>query len=432
MKKLALKNTAKALVATLALASSTWLGAQTVTLDKVVAVVDDDVVMASELQQRLISISRKLQASNTELPPMEVLQSQILERLIVERLQLQMGARANVNIDDRELNQAIERIRQGNKLTAEEFEQQLAQEGLSLDTLREEIRREMIINRVQQGSVNRRIRISEQEIDNFLASTEGKFWTSPDYQLGHILVSMPSGASAEEINQAETKARDLHQQLTNGADFKQLAVTHSAGQNALQGGDLGWRKTAQLPGLFADVVPTLQKGQISEPFRSAAGFHILKLYDQRGGGEQLVEQSKVRHILVKPSAILTDDQAYQKLMRIKAQIEGGADFAEKAREHSEDIGSMLSGGDLGWSMPGQFVPEFESMMKQIDVGQISVPFRSQFGWHILQVQERRKEDMSGAMMRNQARNLLRKRRFEEELQSWLREIRDKAYIEIKI
>ncbi len=415
-----------------ALAASLGLGAQTITLDKVVAVVDDDVVMASELQQRLISITHKLQAANTELPPMDVLQSQILERLIIEQLQLNLGERANVSIDDSQLNQAIARIRQGNKLSEEAFAQQLAQEGMTLADLREEIRREMIINRVQQGSVNRRIKISEQEIDSFLASTEGKFWTSPDYQLGHILIALPSGASAAEIDSTKAKADQLHRELETGADFRKLAVANSAGQNALQGGDLGWRKLAQLPALFADEVPKLTKGGVSKPFRSAAGFHILKLYDQRGGGEQLVEQSKVRHILVKPSAILSDDQAYQKLKRLKARIEAGEDFAALAKEHSEDIGSMLSGGDLGWSMPGQFVPEFESMIKQVNVGEVSVPFRSQFGWHILQVQERRQEDMSETMIRNQAANLLRKRRFEEELQSWLQEIRDEAYVEIML
>ena len=422
----------RGLFATLALAASGWLHAETITLDKIVAVVDDDVVMASELHLRLSSIARKLQASQTELPPLDVLQSQVLEHLIVERLQLQMAGRGRVRVEDAELNQALARIRQGNQLSEAEFAQQLALEGMTPGMLREEIRREMLLNRVQQGQVNRRIRISEQEVDNFLGSTEGKFWTSPDYHLSHLLVAIPSGASADEIAAAEAKAQDLFEKASQGADFKQMAVAHSAGQNALEGGDLGWRKRAQLPSLFADVAPTLKVGDVSAPFRSAAGFHMLKLNEQRGGGERLVEQSKVRHILVKPSAILSDAEARDKLVDIKRQISEGADFAALAKENSEDIGSMLSGGDLGWSMPGQFVPEFEATMNQIAVNEISPPFRSQFGWHILQVQEKRKEDMSEAMIRNQAKTLLRKRRFEEELEIWLREIRDEAYVEIKL
>jgi len=277
--------------------------------------------------------------------------------------------------------------------------------------------------------VNRRINVSQAEIDGFLASQEGKFWASPDYLLGHILVpvgSTNSVAAAEEI------ADKLQQELLDGADFRNIAVANSSGQNALNGGDMGWRKVAQLPTLFAEVVPTLSAGDVSSPFKSPAGFHILKLYEQRGGGEQLVDQAKVRHILIKPSEILTNDEAHAKLLGVRQKIIDGADFAEQAKEYSEDIGSMLSGGDLGWSLPGQFVPEFESMMGQIEIGEVSVPFRSQFGWHILQVQERRSEDMSENMMRNQASNLLRKRRFEEELQVWLQEIRDEAFVEITL
>jgi len=342
-----------------------------------------------------------------------------------------MAERAGATISDAELNQAMERMRQGNKLSPEQFKQQLIQEGMTLSTLREQIRREMTINRVQQGRVNRRIKISEQEIDNFLNSKEGEFWRSPDYRLGHIMIPVSQTAPSEEVEQAKVKVEGIFQQLQKGADFKQLAIANSSGQNALKGGDLGWRKTAQLPGLFAKVVPTLKVGDTTEPFRSAAGFHLLRLYEQKGGGEQMVEQSKVRHILIKPSTILSDAEAHEKLEGIRQQILDGGDFKALAKEHSEDIGSMLSGGDLGWSTPGQFVPEFEKAMGETGVGQISEPFRSQFGWHILKVDERRNQDMSERVIRNQASNILRKRRFEEELQNWLREIRNEAYVEIK-
>jgi len=404
--------------------------AEKIILDRVVAIVDDDVVMASELQSRLLTITRSLQASNTEVPPLDVMKSQVLERLIVEQLQLQMAKRANVQISDEELNQAIGRIQQGNKLTKEQFLEQLAKDGMTIEALRHDIRRELVLNRVQQGSVNRRINISKQEVDGFLASQEGKFWASPDYLLGHILIATSSDKAVQIA--AEEKANKLQKQLLDGADFRNTAVGNSSGQNALNGGDMGWRKIAQLPSLFADIVPSLAAGDVSAPFESPAGFHILKLYEQRGGGEQLIDQAKVRHILVKPSEILSNDEAHAKLLGIRQSIIDGADFAEQAKEHSEDIGSMLSGGDLGWSLPGQFVPEFESMMGQIEINDVSVPFRSQFGWHILQVQERRSEDMSENMRRNQASNLLRKRRFDEELQIWLQEIRDEAFVEITL
>ncbi|WP_439133247.1 peptidylprolyl isomerase [Pseudomaricurvus sp.] len=405
--------------------------AQTVPLDEVVAVVDDDVVMASELNQRMRMVVSQLRANNTQLPPLDVLRGQILEQLITESLELQMGRRAGVEISDRQIDDTINRMRQANNLSQAEFEQKLAQDGISVNDLRDQIRRDMIIEQVQRGSVNRRIQVSEQEVKNFLKSKQGRFWSSPDYNLGHIMIGVSSTADNAALKQAQDQADALYQQLKNGADFRQLAVAQSQGQNALKGGDLGWRKSAQLPDLFADNIVDLPVGDVTEPLRSGAGFHILKLYDKRGPKEQVIEQSKVRHILIKPSAILTDEQARQQLADIRQQILDGADFGEMARQHSEDVGSMLSGGDLGWSLPGKFVPEFERTIDNTAIGDISEPFRSQFGWHILQVEERRQQDMSETVRMNQAQQLLRKQRFEEERINWLREIRDKAYVEIK-
>ncbi|BFM17818.1 peptidylprolyl isomerase [Maricurvus nonylphenolicus] len=431
MKKQTMLKAIKTLTAGALLSASLFTQAQTIALDKVIAVVDDDVVMASELHQRMSMLATQLQANNTELPPPEVMQQQLLEHLIVESLQLQIGQRVGVTITDAELDQAIDRMKKANKLNHEQFIAKLKQDRLTLNSVREQIRRDMIIEQVQRGSVNRRIKISEQEIDNFLRSKEGELFSSPDYNLGHIFVGVASSASKDEITQAENKASYLHEQLQAGADFRQLAVANSNGQNALKGGDLGWRKSAQMPEIFADAIADISKGEITEPLRSGAGFHILKLYDKRGGGLQMIEQSKVRHILVKPSTILSDEEARQELVDIRQQIIDGEDFGEMAREHSEDVGSMLSGGDLGWSLPGKFVPAFEAAMDSTDVGDISEPFRSQFGWHILQVEERRQQDMSDTVKRNQARNLLRGRRFEEERINWLREIRDEAYVDIK-
>lgn len=431
MKKNIMLKTLKTLAATALLGASMFTQAQTIALDKVIAVVDDDVVMASELNQRLVMLATQLQASNTELPPQDVMQQQLLEHLIVESLQLQIGDRVGVSITDAELDQAIDRMKKANQLNHEQFLAKLKQDRLSLNSVREQIRRDMIIEQVQRGSVNRRIRISEQEIDNFLKSKEGELFSSPDYNLGHIFIGLSSSAGQDEITQAQAKADDLYQKLQTGAEFRQMAVANSNGQNALKGGDLGWRKSAQMPELFADAIATLSKNELTEPLRSGAGFHILKLYDVRGGGEQIIEQAKVRHILIKPSTILSNEEAQQQLADIRQQIIDGEDFAEMAREHSEDVGSMLSGGDLGWSLPGKFVPAFEAAMDSSDVGEISEPFRSQFGWHILQVEERRQQDMSDTVKRNQARNLLRGRRFEEERINWLREIRDEAYVDIK-
>ncbi|WP_299774000.1 peptidylprolyl isomerase [uncultured Pseudoteredinibacter sp.] len=425
-------KTVKSLIAGLGLSLSAGAFAQTIALDKVVAIVDNDVVMASELQQQMAMISKRLEAQNTELPPQDVLRDQVLEHLIRERLQLQMGQRAGVEISEQEINQATGRMAASGGLNMEQFQQQLWSDGMSMAQFKERLRREMLINRVQKGSVNRRIHVSDQEIDNFLESQEGKFWVSPDYQLGHILISLSAGADEETVDDAKAKAERLYQQLNDGANFKELAIANSNGQMALQGGDLGWRKTSQLPSLLAEAVPNMKKGDVSEPIRSDAGFHILKLYNQRGGEETIVEQSKVRHILVKPSTILSDKEAFEKITHIREELEAGADFNELAKNHSEDIGSMLSGGDLGWSTPGQFVPEFEATMNDIEVGKVSEPFRSQFGWHILKVDERRQQDFTDTVIRNQAANIIRKRRFEEELPNWLQEIRDEAYVEVKL
>jgi len=298
-------------------------------------------------------------------------------------------------------------------------------------TVRREITNEIIIMRVQQGRVMRRIRISEQELNNFLNSEEGRLVTSADVNLGQILFSVPSSSSTDETAAIVGKLNDVEQQIKDGADFRQLAIANSDDQTALQGGDLGWRKMAQLPGVFIEAVEAMEVGQVSQPIRSAAGFHLLKLYDRRGGEEKLIEQHFARHILVKPNQIRDEAATIQLLKDLRQSVQEGADFATLSKEHSEDPGSALKGGELGWSMPGMFVPEFEETMSSIALNEVSEPFRSQFGWHILQVTDRRMEDFSENILRNGAENLLRQRKFSEELQVWLQEIRDEAFIEIK-
>ncbi len=406
--------------------------AQLQLLDKIAAVVNDDVIMASELQEQVAIIYQRISASGTQPPPQEVLIPQVLEKLIQDRLQLSMGLRAGVKISDAELNQAMARLAQQQDLGLDEFLAIAAREGLNPAALKAQMKDEMIIARVQQSQVQRRFTVSDQDIDNFLKSEEGKFLSSPDVNVGHILLPVSSGADKETLQQVLDKAENLRQQASNGADFRQLAIAHSTGQNALQGGDIGWRKSAQLPGIFATVLAELQPGDVSAPIRSDAGLHLLKLYDRRGNTEELIQQSMVRHILIKPNEIRSEEDARTMLLDLRARIAAGEDFAELARQFSEDNGSALNGGSVGWSVPGQFVPQFEQAIEQAQINVVSEPFRTQFGWHILEVTERRHQDFSTEIMRNQAQNVLRQRKFEEELPIWLQEIRDEAFIDIKL
>lgn len=405
---------------------------KTVALDRVVAIVDDDVVLESEFKTRKASILERLQGQYQQLPPEDVLNKQILEQLILERIELGLAKRYEINVDESEIDQAIGRIAQKNNTSVDKLETELKSQGLTMAGLRQQLRNDLTINHLQQGVVNSRIKISDQDIDNFLASSDGKYATSPDYHIGHILISVSSSADADTVAAAEKQANEIYEKLQKGADFAQMAISYSKDQAALQGGDIGWRKLAQLPELFGDEMSKLKTGEVSKPFRSPAGFHILKNMEQRGGGATMVEQTHARHILIKTSEIVDDRQARETLLALRERIEKGEDFAKLAREYSEDTGSMLSGGDLGWSTPGMFVPAFEEAMANTSVGNISRPFKSQFGWHILQVLERKKTDMSDRMKRNQAANVLRSRRFDEEFQLWLTEIRDDAYVEIKL
>lgn len=408
--------------------------AQTITLDRIAAIVDDDVVMESELNSQLRTITARLQSqeeSQQQLPPEDVLKAQILEHLVVQQLQLQMASRAGATVEDAEVNASLTEMQQRSNLSPEDFLAQLKSQGLSIENLREDIRRELLITNVQRGVLLSRIQITEHDVNSFLKSKEGQFWNSPDYLLAHILIPLNTSASEEQVQATLDRAIELRQQILDGADFGQIATTYSGGQNALQGGDLGWRKAAQLPQLFAEQITTLNVGDTSEPFRSDAGFHMLKIREQRGGEKQLVEQTKVSHIILIPSIILSDVEAKRQLADIRKQIVNGADFAELAKEHSED-GSAISGGDLGWTTPGNFYPEFEVVMNETAIGEMSEPFETRGGIHILKIEDRRQEDMSEEFKRSQARNLLMGRQFEEELPIWLQEIRDSAYVEIKL
>jgi len=319
-----------------------------------------------------------------------------------------------------------------NNLSIDQYIDQLTMEGTSLSIIREEVRHELIIMRVQQASIMRRIRVSDQELNNFLNSEEGQLVSSPDVNIGQILLAVSSNASKASIDRVSNQAMDLYQQIQDGKDFKELALSYSMDQSALQGGDLGWRNMAQLPKIFSQEIDLLTLGTVSEPIRSGAGFHLIKLYDRRGGDAKLIEQNLVRHILLEPNALRNKLETKKFLQQIKNQVLAGEDFEQLAKAHSEDKSSALDGGNLGWSTPGMFVPEFEATMNNIAIGEISEPFESQFGWHILQVTDRRQQDFSEEILRNRAQNLIRQRKYDEELQVWLQEIKDEAFIEIKI
>ncbi len=415
----------------LLLCGTAWAEVQP--LDRVVAIVDNDVIMASQLERRLEEVQQNLARRGGEQPPREQLAQQVLERLIVENLQLQMGERSGIRIGDEELNQALATIAQRNNLSLEQFRAALARDGLSYDEAREQVRREMIISRVRQRRVAERIQVSDQEVKNFLASDLGKLQLSEEFRLANILIPLGEGASAQSIQDAERQAREIHAQLTRGADFARMAAARSGSENALEGGEIGWRKAAQLPPPFDSMIGALGVGEVTEPVRTPAGFIILKLLDKRGGDSGVLrEEVHVRHILLKPSEIRSDAETRQLAERLYERLQGGEDFAALAKSFSEDPGSALNGGDLNWVEPGSLVPEFRQVMADSPVGRVSQPFRSPFGWHVLEVLDRRTSDASGEAREQQALNLLRNRKYDEELQNWLRQIRSEAYVETRL
>jgi peptidyl-prolyl cis-trans isomerase SurA len=423
--------TIKKITLMLGLCASLAAHADVKTLDKVVAIVDDDIIMNSELQRRLELVKGQTSKAKVTLPDTAQLRAQVLERLIVESIQLQIAERAGMRLSDQELTQTIEKIAQQNKMNMAQFKKALEADGVDYNEAREQIRREKITAEVQRYRVGSQIQISEQDIDNFLRSSQGQTATAEEYHLLHIMVQVPSQPSRDDLKKAEARATDMVKQLNNGANFKQMAIALSEGRNALNGGDLGWRKAAELPSIFADVVPAMQNGAIAGPIKSSSGFHIIKLEEKRGGTQVLVDQTAVRHILIKPNE-LRDDKASAALCKeIYDRIKAGDDFAALAKQYSDDPGSALAGGDLGWVNPGDMVPEFDRTMANTPQGHISKPFATQYGWHILQVTGQRKQDMGQQIQKNQARQFLYSRRFEEELPVWLRQIRSEAYVEIK-
>ncbi len=400
-------------------------------LDRIAAIVDNDVVMLSQYQTRLKEVQQTLSKRGVEVPPDDVLRQQVMERLIIDAIQLQIAERSGIRVSDEELSASLATIAERNGLTQKEFEQALAADGLSLEDAREQIRNEMIISRVRQYRVTERIQVTDQEVQNFLASDLGKMQLAEEYELANILVPVPDGATSAELDQAQKTVATIVQKLKNGGDFSQLAISYSASENALEGGDMGWRRAAQLPPPFDRLVGEMSIGQVTEPTRTAGGIIMLKLLDKRGDQVMYRDEVHVRHILLTPSEIRSPEATQKLANRLYERLRSGEDFAALAKQFSEDPGSALNGGDMNWVDPSSVVPEFREEMARTAIGQLSKPFASQFGWHVLQVLDRRSTDSSAQMREQQALNLLRNRKYDEELQTWLGQIRDEAYVEIK-
>ena len=401
-------------------------------IDRVVAVVDSGVIMESQLNTRVEEILFRLKSDKAELPPLNLLEEQVLDRLIIEEIQLQLAERAGVKISDSELNQTLSRVSAQNNLSLEDFRIKLEEDGTSYKAFRDTIRKELIIQRVQRGRVGSKVDISEQEIENFINSEEGKSQLAEQYNVQHILLSVKSGLTKVEIEAIENNANLLIKRLGDGESFEKLAASYSSAQEALEGGFLGWRTSAELPSLFAEVITELKVGDVALPVRSGAGFHILKLSDKRGNTVKFLDQTLARHILVQPSEIRTENQARELINKIYERLSNGEDFKQLARQFSEDPGSKMDGGELGWSNPGDYDPAFETTLNATEIGKLSKPVKSSFGWHVIEVMDRRNEDVSQEEQKNRAYQIIYKRKFEQELQSTLIELRAEAYVDIKL
>ena len=401
-------------------------------IDRIIAVVDQTVITESELRNRIKVVSSQLEKQGTQPPPEKVLEKQILERLISDHLQLQFAAQTGLRVDDTQLDKTIERIAEQNKMGIDDFRKVLEQDGISFRKFREDIRNEIIITRLREREVDNRINVTEAEIDNFLTTQSSSPDVQDEFEVSHILIRAPEEGSPQELQKLREKAEQAYKQLQSGIEFAQVSASFSDAPNALEGGKLGWKTSTQLPALFIEALKPLQAGALTPILRSSNGFHILKLTNRRGGSSPLViEQTHARHILIKLSEIVSENDAKHRMDALKERLDNGADFAEVARLNSED-GSAASGGDLGWVNPGDTVPQFEHAMNLLKPDEISEPVRTPFGWHIIQVLGRRKQDMTRDAARLKARQEIRIRKADEAYQDWLRELRDRAYVDLRL
>ena len=405
---------------------------QTVPLDRVIAVVNDEALTQDELDEQKRIVLQQMRASNVRPPPNDVFESQLLERLIIDRALLQFAKENGVRVDDQTVERTILRIAQENKITPEQLRQALDREKVSYAKYREDIRKEVTIQRLREREVDSRVQVSEAEVDNYLTSIKAQAGGEEEYQLAHIMVGVPEQATPDQIDARRRRAEEALAQIKGGKEFREVAAAYSDAQDAVSGGDLGWRTPARLPTVFVTELKTMKKGDVSPVLRSPGGFHIVKLNDMRSGNAPtVVEQTRVRHILVRVNEATSESEARAKTERIRDRIETGAKFADQARLNSEDA-SSAKGGDLGWVSPGDTVPEFEQAMAKLKVNELSGPVRSPFGWHLILVEERRTQDVSQERRRDLARNAIRARKADEQFGEFMRQVRDRAYVEYKI
>jgi len=397
-------------------------------LDQIVVVVNDDVITQTMLDNRVNDFRKQLELSQLSRIDPKTLKKQVLERMIRDTIQIQQAKQFGITVDDLMLNRMLERLAKSNNLTLDGFRDAIESQGINYARFREQTRNELIINQLQQRVVASKINVSDQEVKQYIEQNESGGSANAVYHLRHILIATPETASPEDLVAAKKTADSVYKKITHGSRFENMAIKYSSGRNALKGGDLGERKVNELPQLFVEAVKDLNPGETSKPVKSASGFHLLQLVNS-SNDQIMVQQTNARHILIRTSGETSDDQARKKLLELKQKIESGKSFAELASEFSEDPTTRIKGGDLGWYGPGEFVAAFEDVANSLEIGQLSEPFKTQFGWHILEVLERRQHDQGKTNKQNQARTAIKKRKIDEELRLWLRRVRDEAYVE---
>lgn len=415
-----------------AAAQTRELDTRGVMLDRIAAIVNDGVVLDSDLEAQLRTVSERLREQKLELPPQNVLRQQVLERLVVQEIQLQRAQHDGVKVTDETLNAALSDVAKRNSLTLSQLPQALAAQGIEYAAYRDDLRKEITLSMLRQRDVLERIVVTPKEIDQYLEKQAKKPSGDHEYNVSHILIAVPQEASQAQLDDAARRAGEVYQKATSGEDFARLAVAYSNSQTALEGGSLGWRKETELPTFLTDVVEKLKPGEVSQPVRTPTGFHLVKLNEVRGSEAKAIEnQVHVRHILMKTTALADDATIKQKLNALRDRIEKGEDFAGLAQTNSEDPGSASQGGDLGWTGPGTFVPEFEQQLSTLKDGEISEPFKTQYGWHIVQVLGHRRFDNTDEVKRRKAMEAIRASKADEETEIWVRRLRDEAYVEFK-
>src|SRR5680860_3459 len=401
-------------------------------LDRIVALVENEAIMQSELDDRINVIEQQYADSVDQLPPPDQLKRQVLERMVLESLQLQMAEARGIRIDDLTLNESMRDLAARNNMGLPAFRDRLVAEGIDYVSFREQVRTELVISTLRQRVVDSQVQVSEQEVDELLTTQASLANSGIEYHLRHILIALPEGASPKQIEAATERAGAIRARALAGENFAKLAASESDSQNSLEGGDLGWRTAAQLPTQFARSVASMEAGDTSDIIRSPSGFHLVNLIEQRGGQRAMIDQTRARHILIEPNALVSDEEALARLANIERRIQAGDDFAALATENSDDEASAVDGGDLGWINPGQMVPDFERVMGSLETGAVSEPFRTQFGWHIVEVTGRRQHDGTVELERARARESIAQRKAEEEAELWLRRLRDESYVEYRL